>query len=752
MEDTLNSEAGTLVFLPEPTVPSAETNGGIGFEDVEDNAKGVWVRVGPWFNMHAGDSIRVFWDNPDLAAVTHTVGDEKEAILLAIPAERIKEGPAQQEVDVWYSVRLFPSDEESESARIPVLVDLTIPGDRDPLPSTPENDNLEPVVGLPPVIGQGQAVTITVPRWLNQEPGDVLTIAWGSYRRKLQPLTALGDVAVNFTAAEIAQGGDGNVPITYEIRDRVNNWSRWSKAATAQVEIGDRLPPPEFIDDNTGQGVIDLADLAGGSTQIRARYTVSGARVALGDHVIFTWIGQTAEGKDLPPVIMSKDVAAPVPAFVRFDVPYDDVAVCAGGNATAQYHVAPGGIGTPKPSARAIVRIVGDIQRLTPPTVSEAVGGTLDPVNVPTGATVRIDKYPFIATGDRITYEMLGQAPGGVVVGDQGIRDIGNIDNPIVFITPVEKINALAGGSADFFYRVDTFTTGDDGAVSMAPKRMIAPDGTVVSPVLTLKIAGAANTLPPPTVPAAEGDILDPSKVNDALGVQVDASWPAIAPGDLVTITWRGSIETAPVTDTLPYRSGGKVSTYVPKKHVMANDGGTVDLNYTVVYASGGTGASQHLMLNIGSAQLDLPPPTVDGASNGQLDPFGATQGLTVRIPANASIKTNDAVTVTWKDKDDPVGQRGSHMTASQPGNPGGMAFTVPASVLAFNFGEQVEVTYTVERNGRRYTSSTLGLGKLPLNDNLPPGYRKLRDAENTHSTVSGADVAVEGHGPIPPT
>jgi hypothetical protein len=109
-------------------------------------------------------------------------------------------------------------------------------------------------------------------------------------------------------------------------------------------------------------------------------------------------------------------------------------------------------------------------------------------------------------------------------------------------------------------------------------------------------------------------------------------------------------------------------------------------------------------------------------------------------------------VTVTWKDKDDPVGQRGSHMTASQPGNPGGMAFTVPASVLAFNFGEQVEVTYTVERNGRRYTSSTLGLGKLPLNDNLPPGYRKLRDAENPRSTPSGADVAVEGHGPIPPT
>jgi hypothetical protein len=737
MEDNTQILSDIYVTLPVPTVPDAETNGGIGYEDVEDNQKGVWVRVGPWLDMHTGDEIRLFWGDPDRAAVTHTVNTEKEAFLIAMPAETIKNGPTQAEVEVWYTLVAFPGGNPSTSASIKVLVDLTVPGGIDPVPATPQNENLSPIADLPRIVGKEQPVEFTVPEWINQEVGDVLTVAWGSFRKKLPPSTQTGAVKVALTAAEIKQGGDDRVPVSYQIRDRVNNWSRWSPVATTNVEIGDRLPGPS-IHDADEFDVLHIEDLRGGPAEVHVTYT-EGEKTRIGpnDIVTLTWSGQTAEGSAIEPVVLETTVTSPVPRFVRFDVPFDDVAVLAQGNATVSYTVAVGGTGTPLPSARTFVSIVGDVQRLTAPTVIQAVGDTLDPADVPDGATVVVEKYPFIASGDRVSYEMYGQAPGGVIVGDQAYRDIGNIDAPIVFVTPKEKIAALAGGVASFAYRVDNFSLAADGTRTVTSRRMIAPDGTVVSPERVLKISGAVSTLPPPNVPLAEGEWLDPDKVNSALGVQVDAAWPAIAPGDKVTFIWQGSADATPWTDELSYRSGGKVTTYVPKNRLTPSLGGTVTVRYSVAYAAGGSGASQSLLLNVGSAQLVLPAPTVDQASDGELDPFDVVAGITVRVPENPVLKASDQVSVTWRGSS----SNGSHTTSPKQGNPAGMTFTVPAGVLPFNFGETVEVTYSIERAGSRQMSQALSMkaAATPYSE-TPPGYRRTR-ARHVDAMVPASEV-----------
>jgi hypothetical protein len=255
----------------------------------------------------------------------------------------------------------------------------------------------------------------------------------------------------------------------------------------------------------------------------------------------------------------------------------------------------------------------------------------------------------------------------------------------------------------------------------------------VKSPALDLVIKDSTAKLPALTTdPSAVGDFLDPSRVTHVLGLNLIATWNGFAANDEVTFYWSGSktVGRNPPPKTVDYNSGGKVWAHIVKTFLDDNGGGTIDFWYVVRHASGLEETSPTLTLRIGAAALDLPPPTVDQAVGNQLDPFAALNGITVRVPANAALKGSDSVSVTWKDIDDPIGQRGSWQTAAQPGNPSGMTFTVPSAVLAFNFGQQVEVTYTVDRAGQQSVSAmALGTASVATagESALPPGYATLR-------------------------
>lgn len=389
------------VFLPPPTVPVADSYGGVGHYDVFDDAKFVDVRVGPWESMNPGDVVRIYWDGR--LAATRAVGDATEAFLVGVNAVEIKEGRQQTTVPVHYEVTFYPSDESEFSAPIDVLVDLTVPGGFDPQPSTPENENLGPIEGLPENVSPGQALTLTVPAWIHQEIDDVVTISWNGFRKTART-TALGPLPFVFSADDVAQGGSGEIVVQYEIRDRVNNWSRWSPRQTTLADDPNRLPPPEIIDADAFD-TLDLDLLDGRDAQVRVRYVLarSRSRIAQGDWITLTVRRRSADGSELPDYVDQKQVGLPVPSFVRFDVPNGELAVLADGDATFSYTVrSPGkdeALSSPK-----MIHVTGSPSvGLPAPAVEQASAGQLPPASAANGITLLVPAAADILPGDQVT-------------------------------------------------------------------------------------------------------------------------------------------------------------------------------------------------------------------------------------------------------------------------------------------------------------------------------------------------------------
>ncbi|WP_218179817.1 hypothetical protein [Pseudomonas gingeri] len=102
---------------------------------------------------------------------------------------------------------------------------------------------------------------------------------------------------------------------------------------------------------------------------------------------------------------------------------------------------------------------------------------------------------------------------------------------------------------------------------------------------------------------------------------------------------------------------------------------------------------------------LNLPPSVKEAtgtAPTQQLNPMAATTELTVVIP-NYGIQPGDQVRVTWTG----TAGAGSHTTQVQA-LPDSREITLPVSVIAYNLGKPVTVTYRVTHNGKESDPSAL--------------------------------------------
>ncbi|MFL7962338.1 hypothetical protein ACEI36_08810 [Pseudomonas kielensis] len=112
-------------------------------------------------------------------------------------------------------------------------------------------------------------------------------------------------------------------------------------------------------------------------------------------------------------------------------------------------------------------------------------------------------------------------------------------------------------------------------------------------------------------------------------------------------------------------------------------------------------------------------------APNQQLNPVAAKDALTVVIP-NYGIHPGDQISVTWAG----TAGDGSHTTAAQD-LPTSREIPVPVTVVAYNLGKPVTVTYTVMRNGETFDPSAalnLAVQTIAPGDLQKP---KIRQAEN---------------------
>ncbi|MHC8325548.1 hypothetical protein [Pseudomonas sp. LB1P83] len=174
---------------------------------------------------------------------------------------------------------------------------------------------------------------------------------------------------------------------------------------------------------------------------------------------------------------------------------------------------------------------------------------------------------------------------------------------------------------------------------------------------------------------------------------------------------------TGPITHTLftdTFQKAGDNPSAVAEFHVIDQLGNRVK--------------SPEKRLAIHLDRFDLPAPTVKGMIGNNFSP--TLPEVRVLVP-EGSLQPDDKFSVNWQAAAG-TAVAGSY-TSPQRLVSAGLEIAVPRSVLAYNFGKQVTVTYVVERNGKPSPSLPLLLNilTLPATALIPP---KIVEADDNNS------------------
>lgn len=699
--------------LPPPFVPLANDDdaggGGLGYDDVlRYPDRLILFIVGPWDGFEDGDSVQILLNGRVYGTSPASAADKFNSVNVFVPATIIALLP--DGIHDFIARVINKLGIPVDSAPTPVRVRLVIPGGPDPEAKTPwQNEALAlPVVEPAIVSPDTPSVTVTIPAYVNMAEGDRVRLRWGvAGNEKTHVVTAAEvgrPIQFELDRAFIVRGGFGErVEVVYDILDLCYNYSLWSPPTLVEVENPDALIPPVVrptVDNR--QIAIDLEALGTGSVFVQMQAPRTNDEITV--HIIST----TAEGKadtfDTPP-----QIANYAGEILDFTIPNSFFPLTLVQGTVAVWYTVKRGQQS-LTSSRRRLQILGRLDTLKAPVIVQAIGDQVDPKDVIPEAHLRIEADPLIAVGTRVSIELTGRTSGGIVVGHQDYRDIsGGTAFPLFFAIPGNKIAALAGST----FTVQYFVEGFDAEQGMFVRRVARPLAMTPSPTSTYRVVGTTRDLPKPKVPDAEGEQLDPAKVGDLIGLIVVVAYAGMIDKDKVTLSVIGTKMTTPWSDTLTVHPGDReLNFYVPKANVTSNDGGDLTFEYSVVYAQGGSGRSEPLVLHVGKGIGDLPPPSVDEESAGHLLPGAIANGITIRVPVSVAFQPGDRVTATM------VTAAGEHSytTAAKEGQ-AGLFFTVPATELGAFLSFDVNITYTVIRDGIGNTSQIKSLHVMPYGD-----------------------------------
>ncbi|KAG9610163.1 hypothetical protein KCV01_g3313, partial [Aureobasidium melanogenum] len=705
--------------LPPPFVPLANDDinggGGLGFEDLKRYPdRLILFVVGPWDGFEDGDTVQILHNGRVYGTSPASATDRYNSVNVFVPAKDLV--PLDNGIFDFIArvnnILGIPVD----SAPTPVRIRLLIPGGPDPISDTPwRNENLAPPKVVPDTISHvTPSVTVTVPAYLNMAEGDSVRLRWAVAGNEMTHVVTAAEVGKDIVFVLdrefIMRGGfGGGIEVVYDILDLAYNYSLWSPPTLAEVDDPEALDMP-WVDptvDDEGNA-IHLVQLGSNDVSV----VVYGAYKD--DIVIVHFIGTTAQG--VPTTFDTPSQTATINLRpLNFTLPnrlFPDKLVQ--GTVEVWFTLQRGA--TARFSARRRLKILGKLDTLKAPVIVEAIGNQVDPNDLSPDAHLRIDADPLIAAGTRVSIELNGRTSGDIPVGHQDYRDIsGGTAFPLFFVIPGNKIAALAGST----FTVQYFVEGFDAEQGMYVRRVARPLALTPSPMSTYRVVGTTRDLPKPTVPVAEGEQLDPDKVDDFANLDVIVAYERMANKDNVRLTVIGTKMTLPWSETLVVNAGDTQKKFnVPKANVTLNDGGDLTFEYKVVDAQGGSGRSEPLVLHVGKGVGDLPPPSVDEEAAGNLLPGAIANGITVRVPPSVAFQPGDRVTVTMVTA---AGER-SYTTAAKDGQ-AGLFFTVPPTELGAFLSFDVNITYTVIRDGIGKTSQIKSLHVMPYGDqdsNLP--------------------------------
>jgi hypothetical protein len=317
-------------------------------------------------------------------------------------------------------------------------------------------------------------------------------------------------------------------------------------------------------------GVLDPADVPTGTRLIVRKYPGQ----IRGDEVNYVWDGSKTELKTDYVTLNSITEKIDVP----FDIDFDLIKDNEGGTVKASYWVkrAAGGI---SPSDVLTLRIGegGTQPELLPPiddTDGVVSNGELDLSLLQGGFEIQVLPYDDMDVGDNVA--ILWHADNGSPdhTDDKDVSGNGK-DKPVPFTIPRNVLERSLDADVTITYTVVYFEGGDAD-----------------SEEYNLRVVQQqAPRLPVPVIVEAHGtDILDPADALNGATVRIGTE-ARLKVGDAVTLYWKGRPGDGTVTKPLVPVTANDRELDIPIDYrtVIANDGYSVELEYTVTRANGDT-------------------------------------------------------------------------------------------------------------------------------------------------------------------
>ncbi|WP_458372632.1 YncE family protein [Pseudomonas veronii] len=545
------------------------------------------------------------------------------------------------------------------------LADREPPVGRDPIVSTPYNDNMSPVRFTNPQIEDFRVITdadisagvkIQIgnypldraePQVHHRKEDDVIHLSIGGViiKHTVTSFEASGNNPITITAyfGTWNQLPNGAHLVEWFVVDKAGNKSPgFSPSRMIELRVGSGVEPllsPVHVtesdyDPESEQDFINVPDLDGDAT---IELPIRGQGYSVNDKVILTVSGLSTDGVRTE-ITLEYDVQSINVIRALIPLPLSFLRPLAGGRILITYkRVRPG---TPdRHSEGALYNIFGDpvSQRLPPPEVQDLVNGALPEDTNP--VRIVVPHYFGQNPNDRVDLIVLGHSANGTSTYAEYTEMAGNGD--VEFLLDNAFFTALSGGYFEAHYLINR------GNPRPASEKASVPVGD------------ALEDLPAPTtLQAVAPDFTFNPLIHKAnLNVRVRPH-PAIVAGTELRLIFVGSAPggsfTSPWFAVDINWEDAEIPFTVPRNIVLNNDDGTARLYYELKPISGPNRFSLDLLIKIGTPRtLLLPqvvPTTFISDTRVELNPTHviAPQPQTIEIrvisdklPRDADIKVN---------------------------------------------------------------------------------------------------------------
>lgn len=327
---------------------------------------------------------------------------------------------------------------------------------------------------------------VEIPAYDGMNIGDLIDLIWlgtrangTPYLYEAQHIVSANEVGhliyIPVMNEHIALLENGTIDVSYRVSN--DAWQildvRVSEHLLARIgqHVAD-LPAPIIVE--APDGVLD-PEVNPGNVTLRVAYPGTMA----GDTLTWYWLGHPLEGSGSDWIPITTAIAGKP---VDFTIPRSLIEPNINDEVRVLYTLKRGVSGKYQFSATLNLVIGKIIGELPAPSVVEASGGVLDPMDALSGATVQVS-YASMETQDIVTLVWLG-SPGGGTPADQ--EKPGNASGLVEFKMPAPVVGANIGREVSVSYRVKRYTAEKPSVVLRLPVLPFGnPDKDLPHPAIT---------------------------------------------------------------------------------------------------------------------------------------------------------------------------------------------------------------------------------------------------------------------------